>query len=708
MNEYYSEFISKHPEYDGSEVIKKAFDVAEELHANQKRKSGEPYIIHPVAVAMYIAELGMDENAVASALLHDVVEDTDYSLENVESEFNEDIMRMVDGVTKLTRLKSQSKEEQHAETIRKIILATNTDVRIMIIKLSDRLHNMHTMEYQSADKQIEKATETMQLYVPLARRLGMTRLATELEDLSFKYMNPKEYLEIEAKLGTSKAATDNNIEKIISQISVLLNENGIEAKIDGRIKSIYSIYRKMHEHNKTFGELYDIIALRVIIKGNEALDCYKVLGILHKQWIHQQQRFKDYIGMPKETQYQSLHTTLISPEGFSFEVQIRTEEMHKTAEYGIAAHWKYKTGRDPKSFRFEWLRDIAEWQSELSDSKEFIETLKTDIRREYIYVVTPKGDVKGLIQGSTALDFAYSVHSDIGNRCVGARVNGKLVPLNYELQSSDLVEIITSNDKKAPMRDWVKLAHTAAAKSKMRLFFRRELTSENINAGREILSKAAEDNGCSIEEIMNHELLLPIFERYAITSEDDMLASLAYKALSLAQILPRLVYGAKQNRNRDINHGKQAFIIAKGHEDMEIRISKCCNPIPGDDIIGFIVQGGIIAVHRKDCKTLHHSRDFRNREAVEVEWCISEEVHNRFTVELQLSASDRIGILADVASFLSENRISISSINARMNRDKSTCFMNFKVDVGSLAELKALVHEIEQIEGVQEVYRINS
>ena len=711
MNEYFSEFLNKYPSVRDSRIIRLGFEIADKAHENQKRKSGEPYIIHPLAVASIVLDLGMDENTVAAALLHDVVEDTEYTLEEIEALFNKDVARMVDGVTKLTRMHNKSKEEQKAETVRKMLLATNNDIRVMIIKLADRLHNMRTMEYQSGPKQIEKASETLELYAPLAQRLGMTRLAGELEDLSFRYTNPKQYFAIHAKLNATKTAREQHIESLISDVKKEMDKFAINARVEGRLKNIYSIYRKMTEQNKSFEELFDIVALRVIVDTEYA--CYNALGAIHLHWKPIPNRFKDYVALPKQGVYQSLHTTVLGADGSPFEVQIRTNEMHEVAEYGIAAHWKYKKEMDEsiseESFgeKLVWLHEIIEWQQELSDSREFMETLKVDMMSDNVFVFTPKGDVKDFIKGSTPLDFAYSIHSDIGNRCIGAKVNSRLVPLNYELQTGDIVEIITSMSRKGPSRDWLKFVHTALARNKIRLWFRRELKEENIKAGREILREAAEENGFTLEELLTKDALEPIFDRYSLNSVDDMLASFGYGALSIGQVLSRLLYQAKLHRKLG-QHAEEhdPVLIAKGHEDQPIRLSKCCNAIPGDEIVGYITQGRGITVHRVDCKNLRNKRDFPDERKVEVEWGLPGET--KYAVDIQIEATDRTGILYDITGVLSGEDIDMTLLNARLNRDHSSCVMTIKMQVSGLVQLNGIMTKIGKIEGVNSVYRHNA
>lgn len=705
MSAYYNDFIERYPDLKDSVTVRKAFEIAERQHSQMKRKSGEPYIIHPIAVAKVVADLGMDENTIAAALLHDVVEDTDYTLEDVEREFDREVMKLVDGVTKLSRL-NRSREEQEAETVRKLLLASNSNVRVIIIKLADRLHNMNTMEYQSGPKQIEKATETLSIYVPLAQRLGMTKMARELEDLSFRYTNPKEYFAIVAKLESTQTTRNNYIENIQESVSAALEKAGIKGRVDGRLKNIYSIYRKMKEQDKDFDGLYDIVALRIIVK--EVMECYLSLGTVHLNWKPIPDRFKDYIAVPKQNMYQSLHTTVLGEDGIPFEVQIRTEEMHRTAEYGIAAHWKYKEGQDTEDTldnKLDWLRNIVEWQTELSDSREFMETLTTDITSDNVYVFTPKGDVKDFIKGSTPLDFAYSIHSDIGNRCMGARVNGKLVPLNYELKTGDIVEIIPSPSRKGPSRDWLKFVHTALARNKINLWFRKELKEENIEKGRDIIQEAAKANGYTVDELLSEEALKPLFERYSLVSVEDMLASFGYGGLPQNQIITRLLYQARINRER-ISEGRDVIAKDPALRDLPVRLAKCCSPIPGDDITGYLTQGRGITVHRKDCKNFRNSRDFSEDRIVEVSWAADKA--QKYPVEIQITGEDRIGMLADVSKLLSQKDISINLVNARVNRDGEACFLNIKMDVISLDELNGIMSEIAGIDGVSGVSRISS
>ena len=564
MIDTYRSFIKRHG-LKNDPALEKAFLMSEKAHEGQFRHSGEPYVSHPLAVAEILADLGMDPDTIIAGLLHDVVEDTDLTMDAIQKEFSPQISMLVDGVTKLKNFEFRSYEEQQAESLRKMFLAMAADIRVIIIKLADRLHNMRTLKYQSESKQIEKSKETLEIYAPLAHRLGINTIKWELEDLSLKYLNPDEYFEIAHKIEGTRAERESHLKDVMEKIREKLKELKIKCDIDGRPKHIYSIYKKMHEKNKIFEEVYDLIAIRIIVKTVK--DCYGVLGLVHTMWKPIPMRFKDYIAVPKQNMYQSLHTTLLGDDGKPFEVQIRTYEMHRTAEYGIAAHWKYKEEAkkpdEEMDERLAWLRELLEWQNDLKDSKEFMETLKIDIFSDNVFVFTPKGDVKDFVKGSTPLDFAYSVHSEVGNKCVGAKINGKIVPLDYKLKTGDIVEILTSQSSKGPSRDWLKFVKTAQARSKIKQWFKKEYKEENIQKGKEMLEKEAKRQGFDCGTHGQH-VLKTIFKRFTLKSQNDMFAAIGYGGITTNQVLFRLIQNYKLV-NKMAQEGLENTVNVKAH-----------------------------------------------------------------------------------------------------------------------------------------------
>ena len=714
MSVYYDRFVESYPIYQGDTLIKKSFDVAEKAHENQFRNSGEPYIVHPYEVVRILAELGLDSVSICAGMLHDVPEDTEVAIEQIEKEFNPEIAKIVDGVTKLKKFGFQSKEEAQAESLRKMFLAMATDIRVIIIKLADRLHNMRTLGYKSEDKQREKAKETLEIYAPLAHRLGINTFKWEFEDLSLKYLEPQAYFDIANKLNATRAEREQYIAGIIKMLREKIAPLGINAEIEGRPKHIYSIYKKMKTKAKTFEELYDLIAVRIIVDSIK--DCYGVLGVVHTAWRPLPMRFKDYIAVPKQNMYQSLHTTLLGTDGKPFEVQIRTYEMHRTAEYGIAAHWKYKDGTTGKTAfdeKLAWLRELMEWQNDMKDSREFMEALKINFFSDNVFVFTPKGDVKDLAKGSTPLDFAYGIHSQIGNKCVGAKVNGRIVPLNYELKTGDIVEVMTNPSSKGPSRDWLNMVKTATARSKIRAFFKKELKEDNIRKGRETLEKEARRGGHDLYELTKPEWLKPIFKKYAFNSLEDMYAAVGYGGVTPSQILARLVEQyRKENHIADVVAVKSEVqkarqdgsVMVTGEPDMVVRLARCCNPLPGDKIIGYVTRGRGVSVHRADCSNINDV-DFSPERRIDVEWTTEETA--KYTVEVQISCQDRPGLLVEISQLLFSLGYSILAINARSTKN-NTCAINIKIEVAAMRDLEALMNKIGQIPSVEKVFRVNN
>lgn len=711
MSEYYNDFIRRH-KLEDDPMLEKAFTIAEKAHAGQFRHSGEPFFTHPLAVADIVADLGLDITTIVATILHDAVEDTQLTTEDIGREFSPEIAKLVDGVTKLNNYDFKTREEQQWESLRKMFLAMASDIRVVIIKLADRLHNMRTLKYQSENKQIEKATETLEIYAPLAHRLGISAIQWELEDLSLKFLHPDEYFEIANKIASTREEREKQINLVIVKLEDKFAEMKIKAEIEGRPKHIYSIYKKMREKHKVFEEVYDLIAIRIIVSSIK--DCYGVLGIVHTMWKPIPLRFKDYIAVPKQNMYQSLHTTLLGEDGKPFEVQIRTYDMHRTAEYGIAAHWKYKEGGKESGMdsKLAWLRELMEWQNDLKDSKEFMETLKVDLFADNVFVFTPKGDVKDFVAGATPLDFAYSVHSAIGNKCVGAKINGKIVPLDYKLTTGDIVEIITSNSA-TPSRDWLKFVKTAQARSKIKQWFKKQLKEENIVKGREMLEKEAKRQGYNLsEQLLKSDWLSVLYKRFTLNSQDDMFAAIGYGALSANQILSKLIEQYKMANKIDsgseelkivkrTGKGAEEDITVDGNTGLAVRFAKCCNPVPGDDIIGYITRGRGVCVHTKECKNLQNVDKER---LIEVAWAGDQTTS--YNVEIQIVADDRPGLMVEIAQAMYNMGRDITAINAHSAKN-GVATISLRSNIISIQDLHDLMNKLKALKGVRDVFRVN-
>lgn len=703
------------------ELIIKAYNYAENCHQGQYRNSGEKYFTHPYNVAMILADLNMDDRTIAAGLLHDVLEDTEIDYDTLVEEFGEEIANLVDGVTKLKKLKYKSKQENQAENLRKMVLAMAKDIRVIIIKLADRLHNMRTLKYMSEAKKKEKATETLEIYAPLAHRLGMSKIKWELEDLSLRYLDPEGYYDLVEKVSKRRKEREEYINKIIEELDKNLEKMNIPRDISGRPKSFYSIYKKMVYQNKSFEQIFDLTAIRVIV--NSIKDCYAVLGLVHTMWKPIPGRFKDYIAMPKPNMYQSLHTTVIGSEGEIFEVQIRTWEMHRTAEYGIAAHWKYKEG-NLKSDNFDnkltWLRQLMEWQKDLKDPREFMETLKVDLFTDEVYVFTPKGDVINLPNGSTPIDFAYRVHTDIGHRCVGAKVDGRIVPLDYKLKNGNIVEILTSASSNGPSRDWLKIVKSSQAKNKIRQWFKREERQQNILRGKELLDRELRRQGLKITEQLKGEWLKNITKRVSLNTIDDLYASLGYGSISLPQVMSRLKEYYKEHYKlsdeKDIvekkfkdkislntSYKQNQGIKVKGVDNIKVRFAKCCNPVPGDDIIGYITRGRGVSIHRKDCPNISYIEG--SERFIEVSWDNSSKAE--YNAEIQIKALDRPGLLTEITQSITDSKLSLKSLSARTNKEK-VAIINIVLEIQNIEQLRELMKSIRRLKGVMDVYRVLS
>ena len=724
--------INKYHPSDDISMIEKAYKLAADAHKDQKRRSGEPYIIHPVSVAIILAELELDKESIVAGILHDVVEDTVFTLDEISDMFGAEVALLVDGVTKLTQLSySKDKVEIQAENLRKMFLAMAKDIRVILIKLADRLHNMRTLEYMNTAKQAEKARETMDIYAPIANRLGISKIKIELDDLSLKYLESDKFHEIseqrESKLDTSGA----HISEIVQEVDELMLSANIKAKVYGRVKHIFSIYKKMVNQNKSFDQIMDLFAVRIIV--DSVRDCYAALGVIHEKYKPIQGRFKDYIAMPKPNMYQSLHTTLIGPGGQPFEIQIRTDDMHRIAEYGIAAHWKYKEkgsgamANNTEEEKLSWLRQILEWQREMSDNREFMSLLKSDLDlfSEDVYCFTPTGDVKNLPNGSTPIDFAYSIHSAVGNKMVGARVNGKMVTIDYVIQNGDRIEVITSQNSKGPSRDWLNIVKSTQAKNKINQWFKSELKEENITKGKELIDKYCKTKGINIIDILKPEFMEKILKKYSFKDWDSILASVGHGGLKEGQIVNKLQEEVDKKAKKKIISdeeilneisngmekryygGAKGGIVVKGIHDVSVRYSKCCNPVPGDEIVGFVTRGRGVSIHRTDCVNVMSLPEIERARLIEAEWQNDEDnskAGEKYLAEIQIFARNRTGLLADISKIFTEKEIDVQSINSRTSKQEiATISMTFLI--GGKSELTKLIEKIRAVDSIIDIAR---
>ena len=707
-----------------TKLIMKAYNYANELHKDQKRSSGEPYIIHPINVAYILAEIGLDESTISAALLHDVVEDTEATNEDIINIFGKEIAEMVAGVTKLSSMQFATVEENQVENYRRMFLAMGKDIRVILIKLADRLHNMRTLKFLKRERQVANAKETLDLYAPLANRLGLYSIKAELEDLGFKYLYPDEYHELVEGINKKKEERLQFIEKIMSDIRIELKKQRIDAEVTGRAKHLYSIYRKMKRDNSSLDQIYDLFAMRIIV--NSVKDCYAALGVVHELYSPMPGRFKDYIAVPKPNMYQSIHTTLLGENGTPFEVQIRTWDMHKIAEYGIAAHWAYKEanflGRGKKNVvvtedKLAWLRETLEWQQEMQDPEQFLENLKTELFEDEVYVFTPKGQIKVLPKDATPIDFAYSIHAEVGNHMTGCKINSKMMPIITPLKSGDIIEIITSDNSKGPSLDWLKFVKSTGAKNKINNWFKKERKSENIEKGKELIEKEVKRIGIHYDKLFKTEYINAMLNRYKYKDLDEMYLAVGFGANTATKVIARmLIEYRKENQEEGIeekleelskqremkkNKPSSNGIIVKGIDNCLVKLSRCCNPLPGDEIIGYITKGRGVSVHRKDCVNVKDLFKEENR-IIDVSW--EEEEHSSYNVDIEVFANDRIGLLSDVVKLISATKVNIIGVNSKMGKDR-IAIIDITIETKNLDELNSLLRSIHKVDSVYEVKR---
>ena len=720
-----------HPSTDVS-MIEKAYKLAVKAHGDQRRKSGEPYIIHPLWVAIILADLEMDKETIAAGMLHDVVEDTKFTEEDIRREFGDEVALLVDGVTKLGRLSySSDKLEVQAENLRKMFLAMAKDIRVIIIKLADRLHNMRTLQFMTPAKQKEKAKETMDIYAPIAQRLGISKIKTELDDLALKYSQPEVFYDLVNQINARKTEREEFVEQIVEEVSTHMKNANIKAEVNGRVKHFFSIYKKMVNQDKTVDQIYDLFAVRIIVESVK--DCYAALGVIHEMYTPIPGRFKDYIAMPKPNMYQSLHTTLMSSVGQPFEIQIRTEEMHKTAEYGIAAHWKYKESNDGKKSveaqeeeKLSWLRQILEWQRDMSDNREFLNLIKGDLDlfAEDVYCFTPQGDVKNLPNGSTPNDFAYAIHSAVGNKMVGARVNGKLVNIDYKIQNGDRIEILTSQNSKGPSRDWLNIVKSTQAKNKINQWFKKEFKESNIIRGKDMIATYCRAKSINVANIIQPKYQEIVQKKYGFKDWDSVLAAIGHGGLKEGQVVNRLAeeYGkdhrqaitdevvlervAEAAKNKVHIAKSKSGIVVKGIDDMAVRFSRCCNPVPGDEIVGFVTRGRGLSIHRTDCINMIHLSESERARLIPAEWEteVTEKSGGQYLAEIKMYANDQQGLLMEISRIFTEGNVDVKSMNVRTSK-KGTATIEMGFIVHGREELERIVKKLQQLSGIIDIER---
>ncbi len=726
MDSRYNKLVDKIKEYNPScdfDLLSKAYALAKEAHEGQLRESGDPYISHPIEVAYILADLELDLTTIIAGLLHDTVEDTNCTYEDIKQQFGEDTAMLVDGVTKLDKIPYTTKEEQQAENLRKMFMAMAKDIRVILIKLADRMHNMHTLKYMPPDKQLEKARETLEIYAPLAHRLGISKVKWELEDVCLRYLHPDDYYDLVEKIAKKRREREAFIANIKEEIKTKTTELGIETQIDGRPKHFYSIYKKMQTQNKTLDQIYDLFAVRVIV--NSVKDCYAVLGLVHELYKPMPGRFKDYIAMPKPNMYQSLHTTLIGHEGQPFEVQIRTWDMHRVAEVGIAAHWRYKEGMSGESEldnKLAWLRQMLEWQKDARDANEFVETVKIDLFADEVFVFTPKGDVVNLPAGSNPIDFAYAIHSAVGNKMMGARVNGEIVKLGSVLKNGDIVEVMTSANVHGPSRDWLKIVKSSQARNKINQWFKRENREENIERGRESIDRELKKQGLTYNQLFKNDWVEIMLKKFNFNSLEDMFSAVGYGGIGASKVVSRLkeefrktvkpdeleaelereaqarLEKEKEKKRRTI---PENGVIVKGIDNCLVRLSRCCNPVPGDDIIGYITRGRGVSVHRSDCTNVTGSRGEDER-LIEVKWYTA--INVAYKADITVMANDRTALLMEITNTIGEAKIPLKAINARTTREQ-IAIINLTLEINDTEQLDKIIKKLKKVDGVFEVTR---
>ena len=737
-DELYQELVKSvmryHPSTDLS-MIEKAYQVAKAAHKDQVRKSGEPYIIHPLCVGIILADLELDKESIAAGLLHDVVEDTPMTTEDVAAEFGDEVALLVDGVTKLGQLSySADKVDEQAENLRKMVLARAKDIRVILIKLADRLHNMRTLKYMRPEKQKEKARETMDIYAPIAQRLGISKVKIELDDLALKYLQPEVYYDLVAQIADKKSVREKYVKSIVAEVKQHMENAHIEADVQGRVKHFFSIYKKMVNQDKTLDQIYDLFAVRILV--DSVKDCYAALGVIHEMYKPIPGRFKDYIAMPKANMYQSLHTTLIGPKGQPFEIQIRTYEMHRTAEYGIAAHWKYKEsggsneqnieGKNSAEAKLTWLRQILEWQRDMSDNREFMSLLKSDLDlfSESVYCFTPGGDVKTLPNGSNTIDFAYSIHSAVGNKMIGARVNGKLVPIEYVIKNGDRIEIITSQNSRGPSRDWLNTVKSTQAKNKINQWFKTEFKEGNIVKGKELIAQYCKMKGIPQAQVVRSEYQEGVLRKYGFRDWDSVLAAVGHGGLKEGQVVNKMLEQYEKAKKKAVTDAKimesvseakeqkikisksKSGIVVKGIDDVAVRFSKCCNPVPGDEIVGFVTRGRGVTIHRTDCVNMLHLAESERERLIDAEWQsgLKAPAGEKYTTEIKIYGNNRTGLLVDISRTLTERNIDVTAMNVRTSK-QGTATITISFDISSVEELNRIIDKLRQIESVLDIER---